>query len=151
MQLENEYKQRLGEDFDLVFNELFTITNMPISRFGAVLLAKGEYQNYMDLLKTNFSAENLETLMCRTTVSVDWQGNIYDCDFNQMLELPIPDAHFHSCSATSPVSMIASDSLRHLRDLLNIDMQGLPIVVGEHCYGCTAGQGSSCGGALESS
>ena len=143
--LEQEYKQRLGKDFGIVFNELYTITNMPVSRFGAVLLAKSEYHNYMDLLKANYSAENLESLMCRSIVSVDWQGNLYDCDFNQMLELPMPVQHM-------PVhhkELIASNGRRHLRDLLQDELDGAPIAIGEHCYGCTAGQGSSCGGALE--
>jgi len=153
-QLEDEYKVRLKTDFDIVFNELYTITNMPISRFGAVLLAQGEYYQYMELLKNNFSSSNLETLMCLSTVSVDWQGNIYDCDFNQMLEVAMPYTQKPLSQTLSGAklavdNMIASDSGRHLQDLLNTDVAGQLIAIGDHCYGCTAGQGSSCGGALE--
>ncbi|MEZ5529989.1 MAG: arsenosugar biosynthesis radical SAM protein ArsS [Porticoccaceae bacterium] len=137
--LERDYKVRLLEDFDIRFNQLYTITNMPISRFGATLLAKGQYQAYMQLLKDNFQAENLAPLMCRTTVSVDWRGQLYDCDFNQMLDLPMP---------LRKGEVIASDRRRQLRDLLEEDLAGQPIAIGDHCYGCCAGQGSSCGGAL---
>jgi radical SAM/Cys-rich protein len=133
-QLEADYRRELGERFDIAFNQLFTITNMPISRFGAVLLSSGEYHSYMTLLRNSFSDANLETVMCRSLLSIDWQGNIYDCDFNQMLELPT----------------LASDRSWHLRDLLaDNDLATAAIITGEHCYGCTAGQGSSCGGALE--
>ena len=132
--LEIDYKRELGERFGIFFNQLLTITNMPISRFGAVLLAQNQYLPYMQLLRDNYAEANLETVMCRSLVSVDWQGYLYDCDFNQMLSLPL----------------LASDR-RHLRDLLvSPEVEGLPIATGEHCYGCTAGQGSSCGGALES-
>lgn len=137
--LENEYKERLHADHGIVFNDLFTITNMPISRFGAVLLAKNQYHDYMKLLKDNYMAENLETVMCRDLVSVDYQGYIYDCDFNQMLEQSIRPVASNDC--------IAKDKV-HLRELLLNDYADAPIVIGEHCYGCTAGQGSSCGGAL---
>jgi radical SAM/Cys-rich protein len=162
-QLEREYKIRLNADFGIAFNQLYTITNMPISRFGAVLLAKGEYHQYMDLLKANFSTSNLDTLMCLSTVSVDWQGNLYDCDFNQMLEMAMPlisEAIPSTSENDLPDKLIASDSslivsdspsenLRHLKDLLHSDFSGQFIAIGDHCYGCTAGQGSSCGGALE--
>ncbi|QFU76231.1 radical SAM/Cys-rich domain protein [Halioglobus maricola] len=131
--LEQDYKRELGERFGIHFDELYTITNMPISRFGAVLLAQGQFDNYMDLLQDNFSEANLPGLMCRSLVSVDWQGNIYDCDFNQMLDLPI----------------LASDQRRHISELLQeSSIADWPIVTAHHCYGCTAGQGSSCGGAL---
>jgi radical SAM/Cys-rich protein len=159
-QLEQEYKRRLSTDFGVEFNQLYTITNMPISRFGAVLLAKGEYDQYMNLLKDNFSPSNLETLMCLNTISVDWQGNIYDCDFNQMLEIPLVSLR----DEAEWSGVIASDSghfgqtqnsfndgikiKRHIRELLAEDMSGQSIAIGDHCYGCTAGQGSSCGGAL---
>ena len=130
--LEADYKRELADRFGVRFDRLFTITNMPISRFGAVLLAQGQYVSYMRLLRDNFSEDNLATVMCRNLISVDWQGYLYDCDFNQMLELPV----------------LASDR-RHLRDLLaNLDLDGAAIATGEHCYGCAAGQGSSCGGAL---
>jgi radical SAM/Cys-rich protein len=131
--LERDYKQALGERFGVVFNQLFTITNMPISRFGAVLLSQHQYVPYMKLLRDNFSADNMQTLMCRSTLSVDWQGYLYDCDFNQMLDLPL----------------LGRDR-SHLGELLeNPDLHGHPVATAEHCYGCTAGQGSSCGGALE--
>jgi radical SAM/Cys-rich protein len=131
--LQEDYRRELSQRFGIRFNQLFTITNMPISRFGAVLLARGEYARYMQLLRDNFSASNLETLMCRSLVSVDWRGYLYDCDFNQMLGLPL----------------LASDRM-HIRDLAQGDtLEGHTVRTGEHCYGCTAGQGSSCGGALE--
>ena len=140
MQLEQDYRAQLRDQYDIEFNNLFTITNMPISRFGGMLLARNQYRDYMQLLKENFSEENLATVMCHTLVSVDWQGNLYDCDFNQMLELPLLDNS----------ALIASDRpQRHLRNLLDSDFTGNPIAIGEHCYGCTAGQGSSCGGALD--
>lgn len=132
--LQEDYRRYLGERFGIFFDELYTITNMPISRFGAVLLSQGQYLGYMQLLRDNFSAHNLDTVMCRNLLSIDWQGHVYDCDFNQMLDLPL----------------LASDRRRHLVDLLeNTELEGNPIVTGEHCYGCTAGQGSSCGGALD--
>ncbi len=130
--LEVDYKRELGARFGIHFNQLLTITNMPISRFGAVLLAQNQYLPYMQLLRDSYAEANLDTVMCRSLISVDWQGYLYDCDFNQMLSLPL----------------LASDR-RHLRDLLKSpDVAGAPIATGEHCYGCTAGQGSSCGGAL---
>ena len=130
--LEADYRRELSQRFDINFTSLFTLTNMPISRFGAILLAQGEFAAYMQLLRNSYQPANLATLMCRTTVSVDWQGYLYDCDFNQMLEIPV----------------IARDR-RHLADLLSgSELSGLAIATGEHCYGCTAGQGSSCGGAL---
>lgn len=131
--LQDDYQRELGERFGVAFNQLLTLTNMPISRFGAVLLAQGQYVEYMQLLRDSFSHANLETLMCRSLLSIDWQGYVYDCDFNQMLDLPL----------------LASDSRRHVAELLeNLSLEGNPIVTGEHCFGCTAGQGSSCGGAL---
>ena len=130
--LEQDYKRELHARHDIAFNQLFTLANMPISRFGAVLLASGEYLPYMQLLRNSYSEGNLDTLMCRSLVSIDWRGYLYDCDFNQMLELP----------------MFASDR-RHITDLLrDHDLEGAPITTADHCYGCTAGQGSSCGGAL---
>lgn len=141
--LESDYKRELIEHFDIYFDQLFTITNMPISRFGSVLLSKGQFEDYMSLLRSSYSKENLKSVMCRGLISVDWQGYVYDCDFNQMLDLPMSAALFQS-------SLIGSDKTRlHLSDLLDQDLEGKPIVVADHCYGCTAGQGSSCGGALE--
>ncbi|ODS23285.1 radical SAM protein [Candidatus Endobugula sertula] len=138
--LETDYKKALANDHSIVFNHLLTITNMPISRFGSMLLSKGLYNDYMQLLKDSFSSENLQSVMCRSLLSIDWEGYVYDCDFNQMLAMPMQYQTKH----------IASDKPRtHLRELINTDLQGMPIVIGDHCYGCTAGQGSSCGGALE--
>jgi len=130
--LQQDYKERLMTDWGIEFNELHTIANMPISRFGSMLISKGEFQDYMQLLIDNYQAQNLKTVMCRTTVSVDYLGNLYDCDFNQMLEMNITNG----------------EEPRHISDLLTDDLQGEDIVVAGHCFGCTAGQGSSCGGAL---
>lgn len=128
--LEADYKRELNAHFGIVFNSLYTLANMPIKRFGSMLISKGTFRDYMQLLKDNYQAQNLESVMCRSTVSVDWQGFLYDCDFNQQLSLSVPGAQ------------------RHLRDLLETDLNGNAICVADHCYGCTAGQGSSCGGAL---
>lgn len=136
--LENAYKKELNEHFGVRFNQLYTITNMPISRFGAVLMSQGQFDDYMALLKANFSDDNLSTVMCKNLISIDWQGYVYDCDFNQMLELPLNRATDHA----------AMNKKTHLTELLGRDLSGQEIVVGEHCFGCTAGQGSSCGGAL---
>lgn len=132
-QLEAAYKHHLEGEYGIVFNRLFTLTNMPIQRFGSMLVSKGQFEEYMHLLRDSHSPDNLEHVMCRTTLSIDWRGYLYDCDFNQMLELPL--------AATDPGRV-------HLRDL-NGDLAGRPISVRQHCYGCTAGQGSSCSGALE--
>ena len=131
-QLQADYKRELLAHFGIVFNDLFALTNMPIQRFGSTLVSKGTFETYMALLQHSFQADNLAGVMCRTTVSVDWQGWLSDCDFNQQLGLPL---------GTSGVR-------RHLRDLLSITLQDQPIRVAGHCFGCTAGQGSSCGGAL---
>ena len=138
--LKADYQRHLAENFAIQFDDLYTITNMPIARFGSVLLSKGQFDQYMDLLKGAYSEPNLEQVMCRTTISVDWQGYLYDCDFNQMLELPI---------TSKRSDVIASDkNAMHIRELLDTPLDGQTIVVAEHCFGCTAGQGSSCGGAL---
>ncbi len=129
--LEAAYKRELGTRFGVVFDHLFTLTNMPIQRFGSLLISKGQFNDYMRLLKENYAAGNLDHVMCRSLVSVDWQGYLYDCDFNQQLGLPLAGA-----------------GRPHLRDLLDEDLHGRAIRVADHCYGCTAGQGSSCGGAL---
>jgi radical SAM/Cys-rich protein len=133
--LEADYHRLLQENFGIVFNHLFTITNMPIQRFGSTLISKGQFESYMELLVANYRAENLEAVMCRSLISVDHLGYVYDCDFNQMLALPLQHSARHKT---------------HLRDLMGVDLLGNAIVVNDHCYGCTAGQGSSCGGALES-
>lgn len=130
--LELDYKRLLGERFGIVFDQLYTITNMPIKRFGSWLLSKGQFHDYLTVLKNAHRAENIDGLMCRNLVSVDYQGYVYDCDFNQMLGLAMPSERARP----------------HLRDLLEVELTGRPIAVAQHCYGCTAGQGSSCGGAL---
>ncbi len=131
--LEQEYRKKLHEDFNIQFNNLYTLTNMPIMRFGSTLISKGEFNNYMDLLKNAHSDDNLQTVMCRDLISIDWQGFIYDCDFNQMLNMPT----------------ISSNRIKtHISELNLNSLKNTPIQVGDHCYGCTAGSGSSCGGAL---
>ena len=132
-QLEADYRTHLGKRYGLVFNELYVLTNMPIQRFGSMLISKGQFEHYMDVLKNAYQPANLDNVMCRNLVSVDWRGYVYDCDFNQMLGLPLA----------------YQGRLRvHLRELIGRDLTGNGIVVADHCYGCTAGQGSSCGGAL---
>ena len=128
--LQADYQRELFDHFGIVFNQLLAIANMPIQRFGSMLISKGQFNDYMHLLQDNFIATNLETVMCRNLVSVDWQGNLYDCDFNQQLGLPL-----------------SGNGRPHLRDLLHQDLDGRAIRVADHCYGCTAGQGSSCSGA----
>ena len=130
--LQADYKRELFDHFGIVFNELFALTNMPIQRFGSTLVSKGTFDTYMDLLQRSFQPHNLPGVMCRSTVSVDWQGWLSDCDFNQQLGLPLGTTGLR----------------RHLRELLEIGLVEQPIRVAGHCFGCTAGQGSSCGGAL---
>lgn len=138
-QLETDYKAHLAEDFGIRFNHLLTITNQPIARFGSTLVSRGQFNDYMQLLRDSYRPENLGAVMCRNLVSVDWQGYLYDCDFNQMLNLPM-----------SLPGLISRDRA-HLRDLLTpLRLDGNSIVTRDHCYACTAGQGSSCGGALKS-
>lgn len=138
--LQQDYKRELQKDYGITFDELLTITNMPISRFGGMLLSKGLYTEYMQLLKDNFSAANLANVMCRSLISIDWQGFIYDCDFNQMLNWP---------TSYRQEGVIGSDKKRiHLSELFIGEELPSDIVIGEHCYACTAGQGSSCSGAL---
>ena len=132
--LEADYKRELGAHFGIEFDALYALANMPIQRFGSTLVSKGEFGAYMRLLKDAYKPENLDTVMCKTLVSVDWQGHLYDCDFNQMLGLPM---------------RLAGAARPHLRDLLARDLQGGAVRIADHCYGCTAGQGSSCGGALK--
>ena len=132
--LEQDYKKHLQDNYEIHFNRLLTITNMPIQRFGSTLVSRGKFFEYMQLLKSSYSEDNLGDVMCRDIVSIDWQGFIYDCDFNQMLNLPM---------------QLNNKPRAHIRDLLDTDIENLPIIVADHCYGCTAGQGSSCGGALE--
>jgi radical SAM/Cys-rich protein len=130
--LEAAYHEHLGE-LGIVFNHLYTITNMPIARFGSTLISKGQFHDYMHLLRAAYRPENHDTVMCRSLISVDWQGYVHDCDFNQMLNMPLG---------------AGGRRRTHLVDLLAKDLQNEPIAIADHCYGCTAGQGSSCGGAL---
>jgi len=131
--LEQDYKRELRDHFGIEFNQLFTLANMPIARFGSTLVSQGKFESYVALLRGAHRDANLEGVMCRTLVSVDWRGYLYDCDFNQMLGIPLSGSRMPA---------------RHLADLLDDDFAGAPIAVAQHCYGCTAGQGSSCGGAL---
>jgi radical SAM/Cys-rich protein len=131
--LEAEYKRELGKRYGIVFNHLYTLTNMPIQRFGSLLISKGQFKSYMTLLRDAHQEKNMESVMCRSLVSIDWRGYVYDCDFNQMLGLPL---------------YVSGKPRVHVSDLMDTDLDGNPIMVAEHCYGCTAGQGSSCGGAL---
>lgn len=131
--LEDAYRQQLRAQFGVSFTRLYTLANMPIQRFGSMLISTGQFEGYMALLRESHRDENLDAVMCRTLLSVDWQGYVYDCDFNQMLGLPLA----HNGSRRP-----------HLSELIALDLRGNPIVVADHCFGCTAGQGSSCGGAL---
>ena len=131
-ELEADYKREMKAHFDIVFNKLYAITNMPIARFTSYLKRQGSYQAYMQLLLESFNPVSIEGLMCRDTISVDWLGKLYDCDFNQQMGM----AH------------IGADSeMLKLWELDLNDWASRPIMLGDHCYGCTAGQGSSCGGA----
>ena len=130
--LEADYKRELGR-LGIRFDRLYTLCNMPIKRFGSMLVSRGEFGAYLRLLADNHRPENLENVMCRDLLSVDWQGYVYDCDFNQMLGLGLAGGRVH------------------LSGLLGETLEGRPIQVRDHCYGCTAGQGSSCGGALAKS
>ena len=132
--LQADYKRELLQHFGIRFNHLYALTNMPIQRFGSTLVSKGGFAAYLQLLRRAHRDDNLDTVMCRSTLSVDYQGDLYDCDFNQMLGLP---ARGHGAARPQ------------LRDLLSHDFEGQAIAIADHCYGCTAGQGSSCGGALE--
>lgn len=133
IELEREYKTKLKSDFGIEFNSLLTITNMPIQRFGSTLVSKGQFADYMKLLRGAYQSSNLNNLMCKSMISVDWEGYVYDCDFNQMLKLP---------------SVLGDHPRTHISDINGESLNGKSIVVMDHCYGCTAGQGSSCGGAL---
>lgn len=130
--LEQEYKKRLKQDFDIDFSNLFTITNLPIKRFEHFLARTGQLESYQSLLVENFNPCTVDALMCKTLVSVDWQGDVYDCDFNQMLKMPLP-----------------GETNKMAWELDANALKGKNIAVAKHCYGCTAGAGSSCGGALD--
>lgn len=132
--LEGAYKRELQQRYGIVFNSLYSLANMPIKRFGSTLVSEGRFDAYMLMLKGAHNPDNLEQVMCRRLASIDWQGYAYDCDFNQMLGLTLG---------------AAGGERVHLRELLRFDWENQPIKVAGHCYGCTAGAGSSCGGALE--
>ena len=129
--LEADYRRELRARAGVEFSHLLVLTNMPIQRFGSTLISHGQFRDYMALLRGAHRDENLENVMCRSLLSVDWRGYVYDCDFNQMLGIGL------------------SGQRRHLRDLMHEQLGGYPIAVADHCYGCTAGQGASCGGALK--
>jgi radical SAM/Cys-rich protein len=129
--LEADYKVQLHEDFGIEFNHLYCITNMPIKRYLRDLERQNKLEEYMTLLVHSFNRDAAEAIMCRNLVSVSWDGFIFDCDFNQMLEMPI---------GNKQTSIFDIDSLE--------DLNHSPIAFANHCYGCTAGAGSSCGGTL---
>jgi radical SAM/Cys-rich protein len=129
--LEADYKSQLRENFGIEFNRLFTITNMPIKRFAEVLYREGQHESYMGLLTNHFNPATVESLMCRDLVSIGWDGKIYDCDFNQMLDMETPNGR--------SIWEVASFS----------ELANRQIATGSHCFGCTAGAGSSCGGSLQ--
>ncbi|MFT4900997.1 MAG: radical SAM/Cys-rich protein [Lentimonas sp.] len=131
-ELEADYKRELQAHFGIVFNQLYAITNMPIARFTSYLKRQGEYASYMQLLLESFNPASVAGLMCRDTISVDWEGRLYDCDFNQQLGLKYAQG----------------EGALRIWDLSLADWMQRPIQTGGHCFGCTAGQGSSCGGAL---
>ncbi len=131
-QLEQDYRRILAERYGITFNHLLTLTNLPIQRFGSTLLSTGQFDAYMNLLKEAYQPQNLQRVMCRSLISVDWRGWLYDCDFNQMLGLPL-----HT-----------NQQRLHISELAARELTGNPVTVADHCFGCTAGQGSSCGGAL---
>lgn len=128
--LEREYKQALKQRFGIEFNNLFAITNLPISRFLGYLLQSGNYEAYMEKLVNAYNPVAAANVMCRNTISIGWDGYLYDCDFNQMLELKV------SCNS------------KHISAFNKEDLNSREIIIGQHCYGCTAGSGSSCGGAV---
>jgi radical SAM/Cys-rich protein len=129
--LTKEYKQALSE-YDVFFNRLLTITNMPINRFRHQLEREGLLTEYLDKLRSGFTEKNLSKVMCRSLLSVSWDGHVFDCDFNQMLDLPVG----------------GGERAIHLSELIDLPLSNSPIAVDTHCFGCTAGSGSSCSGAL---
>ena len=131
--LEQDYRRHLAQGYGITFDHLYVLTNMPIQRFGSTLISKGQFEAYLTLLKDAYQPQNLHNVMCRSLLSIDWRGYAYDCDFNQMLDLPM---------------RLNGHTRTHIRELAGVDLNGNAIVVKDHCYGCTAGQGSSCGGAL---
>ena len=128
--LEAQFKRELARHHGIVFNRLYTITNMPIGRYLQFLIESGNYEGYMERLANAFNPAAAASVMCRNTISIGWDGTLYDCDFNQMLNLPVDSA-----------------APRHIRDFDLARLNQRRIVIANHCYGCTAGSGSSCGGA----
>ena len=141
-ELEQTYKQELSDKYGIIFNNLLTLTNMPIKRFGSTLVSHGTFDKYLRTLRDAFQPQNLDAVMCRQQLSIDWRGYLYDCDFNQMLGIPLGDnsKEVSGTDHTLPPP--------HIRDLQPNQLAGSAIGVSGHCFGCTAGQGSSCGGAL---
>ncbi len=133
-ELEADYKRELKQHFGIVFNQLFALANLPIARFASWLRHNGRYESYLELLANAFSPATVEGLMCRETINVSWQGEVFDCDFNQMLGLR---------------AGVGGGENVFLWDLDPAALTDGPIRTGEHCFGCTAGAGSSCGGAIE--
>ena len=131
--LEQDYKRILAEEFGISFNHLYCLTNMPITRYATHLKLRGEYERYLELLESSFNAATLDQVMCRNLVSIGWDGSVYDCDFNQMLDLPLGN----SDGAPLKISSLSLDEVARRK-----------ITSGNHCYACTAGAGSSCGGSL---
>lgn len=131
MRLEQDYRTMLGDNFDITFSSLLAITNIPINRFAHALKRDGELEDYQHLLVSNFNAGTVEQLMCRFLINLDWEGRVYDCDFNQMLEIPM-----------------SGGEQTYLWDLQIDGVAGQAIATNRHCFGCTAGAGSSCGGVL---
>ncbi len=128
--LQSQFKRELGRRHGIVFNRLYTITNMPISRFLNFLIESGNYEGYMQRLANAFNPAAAAAVMCRHTISIGWNGTLYDCDFNQMLDLPVQ-----------------APALPHVKDFDLARLNHRCIATANHCYGCTAGAGSSCGGA----
>jgi radical SAM/Cys-rich protein len=131
--LEQDYKRILRDRFGIEFNRLYCLTNMPITRYAMHLKLRGEYNRYVELLSANFNAATLDQVMCRNLISVGWDGSVYDCDFNQMLGLAITDG---------------AGKRLHISSLTLEQVAHRAITMGDHCYACTAGAGSSCGGSL---
>ena len=131
--LEKQFKRQLKKDFEIEFNSLFAITNIPISRYLDYLVASENFEGYMEKLVNAYNPIAAKGVMCRNTISVGWDGYLYDCDFNQMLELKVA---------------VGNKDLQHVKDFNSIALLERKIIVNEHCYGCTAGAGSSCGGEI---
>jgi radical SAM/Cys-rich protein len=132
-EVEAQFRKDLASRYGIAFNQMYTITNMPISRFLEFLLDSGNFEHYMGRLANAFNPSAARGVMCRDMISIGWDGTIYDCDFNQMLELPV-----------------GYDAPRHIKDFDPVLLENRRIVTGNHCYGCTAGGGSSCGGSITS-